>query len=83
MLTVRETAAVLTNVFAPNIAKGPAACPGRHLVLMLTSAFLSHLLDGSALKLESPGRLKVGGRLPGTLDNYSLRFGVEANAPQM
>lgn len=62
---------------------GPAACPGRHLVLMLTSAFLSHLLGGSALKLESPGRLKVGGRLPGTLDNYSLRFVVEANAPQM
>ena len=57
-------------------SEGPAACPGRHLVLMLTSAFLSHLLEGPALQLESAERLNAGGPLPGTLDNYSLRFRV-------
>ena len=57
-------------------SEGPAACPGRHLVLMLTSAFLSHLLEGPPLQLESAERLSVDGRLPGTLDNYSLRFTV-------
>ncbi|MDF9279386.1 cytochrome P450 [Arthrobacter sp. EH-1B-1] len=55
-------------------SEGPAACPGRHLVLMLTSAFLAHVLDGPELQLESAKRLNVGGPLPGTLDNYSLRF---------
>ncbi|WP_299167605.1 cytochrome P450 [uncultured Arthrobacter sp.] len=57
-------------------SEGPAACPGRHLVLMLTSAFLSHLLEGPDLQLESVERLAEGGRLPGTLNNYSLRFTV-------
>ncbi|WP_253907365.1 cytochrome P450 [Arthrobacter sp. 35/47] len=57
-------------------SEGPAACPGRHLVLMLTSAFLSHLIEGPRLQLESAGRLNVGGNLPGTLNNYSLRFTV-------
>lgn len=57
-------------------SEGPAACPGRHLVLMLTSAFLSHLLEGDSLQRESSHRLTAGGRMPGTLDNYSLRFKV-------
>ena len=57
-------------------SEGPAACPGRHLVLMLTSAFLSHLLQGPTLQLDSPGRLNPGSPLPGTLNNYSLRFTV-------
>ncbi|GAB3556024.1 cytochrome P450 [Arthrobacter tumbae] len=59
-------------------SEGPAACPGRHLVLMLTSAFLSHLLEGPTLQLESAERLNVGGPLPGALDNYSLRFTAAA-----
>jgi cytochrome P450 len=62
-------------------SEGPAACPGRHLVLMLTSAFLSHLLEGAHLQLKSPGRLNVGGDLPGTLNNYSLRFAVTPADP--
>lgn len=57
-------------------SEGPAACPGRHLVLMLTSAFLSHLLEGPNLQLDSAERLTGGRRLPGTLNNYSLRFTV-------
>lgn len=57
-------------------SEGPAACPGRHLVLMPTSAYLSHLLEGPSLELESVARLNVGGHLPGTLNNYSLRFTV-------
>lgn len=59
---------------------GPAACPGRHLVLMLTSAYLSHLIGGpgdARLSLHSPGRLDPARPLPGTLDNYSLRFAVQ------
>lgn len=57
-------------------SEGPAACPGRHLVLMLTSAFLSHLIEGQGLQLEPAGRLNAGARMPGTLNNYSLRFTV-------
>lgn len=57
-------------------SEGPAVCPGRYLVLMLTSAFLSHLLEGMELKLERPGRLNPDQPLPGTLNNYSLRFSV-------
>lgn len=55
-------------------SEGPAACPGRHLVLMLTSAYLSHLLEKQTLQLNPTERLKAGGHMPGTLNNYSLRF---------
>lgn len=57
-------------------SEGPAVCPGRHLVLMLASAFLSHVLEGPELKLESHRQLSAGAPLPGTLNNYSLRFGM-------
>ncbi|WP_323960215.1 cytochrome P450 [Arthrobacter sp. JZ12] len=60
-------------------SEGPAACPGRHLVLMLTSAFLSHLLEGLSLQLESSERLDRGGHLPGTLNHFSLRFTVQSS----
>ena len=59
-------------------SEGPAACPGRHLVLMVASAFLSHLIEEPVLQLESAERLNPGRPLPGTLDNYSLRFAVKA-----
>ena len=54
---------------------GPVICPGRHLVLMLSSAMLAALLDGHALRLAPEQRLDPA-RLPGTLDNYGLRFTV-------
>ncbi|MCC2956516.1 cytochrome P450 [Massilia sp. IC2-477] len=55
---------------------GPVTCPGRNLVLMLSSAMLANVLDGRKLAL-APGRRLDPARLPGTLDNYRLRFTVE------
>jgi cytochrome P450 len=52
---------------------GPATCPARNLVLMLASAMLAALLDGRSFRLLQRGRLDPA-RLPGTLNNYSLRF---------
>jgi cytochrome P450 len=54
---------------------GPAVCPARHLVQMLSSAMLAALIDGREAKLVSPQRM-VPGRLPGTLNNYGLRFAL-------
>jgi len=54
---------------------GPAVCPARHLVQMLSSAMLAALIDGREAKLVSAQRM-VPGRLPGTLNNYGLRFAL-------
>ncbi|WP_411374174.1 cytochrome P450 [Arthrobacter sp. MPF02] len=53
---------------------GPASCPGRHLVLLCTSALLSNLLRGADFTLQDAGRLSPERPLPGTLNNFSLRF---------
>ena len=53
---------------------GPAICPGRQLVLMLGSHMLAAMLDGRELRLAN--RRLDPARLPGSLDNYSLRFTV-------
>jgi cytochrome P450 len=58
-------------------SEGPGICPGRHLVLMLTSAMLAALLDGREIRLKQPERLEPG-NLPGSLNNYSLRFEITA-----
>jgi cytochrome P450 len=54
---------------------GPAVCPARHLVQMLSSALLAALIDGRELTLVSAQRM-VPGQLPGTLNNYGLRFAL-------
>jgi len=54
---------------------GPAVCPARHLVQMLSSAMLAALIDGREPRLVSRQKM-VPGRLPGTLNNYGLRFAV-------
>ncbi|QFU88168.1 cytochrome P450 [Amycolatopsis sp. YIM 10] len=54
---------------------GPAECPGRNLVLLVTSTLLSALLERAeftALTTLEPGRL------PSTLDNFGLRFDITA-----
>jgi cytochrome P450 len=57
---------------------GPAVCPGRNLVLLVTSHMLATLVrDGHPVRLTEPERLDPD-RLPATLDNYSLRFRVGA-----
>jgi cytochrome P450 len=54
---------------------GPAVCPARHLVQMLSSAMLAALVDGQEPTLVS-GQRMVPGQLPGTLNNYGLRFAL-------
>jgi cytochrome P450 len=53
---------------------GPAMCPGRNLVLLVSSLMLAALLDGRQVRLQPPNRLDARRPLPGTLNNYSLRF---------
>lgn len=55
---------------------GPAMCPGRNLVLLLTSAMLAALLDQRQVRLQPPDRLNPRQPLPGTLNNYALRFAL-------
>ena len=55
---------------------GPAACPARQLVPMLASAMLAEMLDGDRLTLLHPETLRPDCPLPGTLNNYALRFGL-------
>ncbi len=56
---------------------GPAICPGQNLVLLLTSAMLAALLDGRPVRLKPPTRLDAHRPLPGTLNNYDLRFSLD------
>jgi cytochrome P450 len=53
---------------------GPAMCPARNLVLLLTSAMLAALLDGRPLRLLAPPRIDPDRPLPGTLNHFALRF---------
>jgi cytochrome P450 len=57
---------------------GPAMCPGRNIVLLLTSAMLAALLENRQVRLKPPDRLDPNRPLPGTLNNYSLRFELDA-----
>jgi cytochrome P450 len=53
---------------------GPARCPGRELVLLLTSTMLAELLEDLELRLKPPARLDPHRPLPATLNNYALGF---------
>lgn len=52
---------------------GPGICPGRHLVLLLTSTALATLLR-RPMRLASDKELSPESPLPGTLDHFTLRF---------
>ena len=52
---------------------GPARCPGRDLVLLVTSAVLARLLERDLHLVRGP-RLDPDRPLPGTLDHTGLRF---------
>lgn len=54
---------------------GPAVCPGRNLVLLLTSGLLAALLGGRDFRLQNSQRL-TSGMLPGMLNPFTLRFEV-------
>jgi cytochrome P450 len=55
---------------------GPAMCPGRNLVLLTTSTFLSVLIEQHRFDLVQSTRLDDREPLPSVLDPYSLRFDV-------
>ncbi|GAA1145391.1 cytochrome P450 [Nesterenkonia lutea] len=51
---------------------GPGLCPGRHLVLLLTSKFMAEILNQAEIELESHTLDPQG--LPSLLNNFGLRF---------
>lgn len=53
---------------------GPGECPGRDLVLFLTSTLLAAVLHRHELRLVAPRRLLAGRPLPGTLNHTAIRF---------
>ncbi|WP_288378229.1 cytochrome P450 [uncultured Massilia sp.] len=53
---------------------GPVICPGRHLVLFTSSSLLAAVLKGHTVRLNN--RQLDPNKLPGSLDNYHLRFTV-------
>jgi cytochrome P450 len=57
---------------------GPAECPGRNLVLFVTSTLLAHLFDAMDLTLESAPGLAAGRPLPLTLNQFGLTFKARA-----
>ncbi|WP_461187860.1 cytochrome P450 [Arthrobacter sp. Z4-13] len=61
---------------------GPVFCPGRQLALMLSSAMLASLMEKSSFTLSSQHALDPQTRLPGALNNYSLRFTVTGTEPE-
>ena len=57
---------------------GPVVCPGRNLVLFLTSTFLAAVLEGHDVRVTSRTPIRPGRPLPGTLDPFHLRFALTA-----
>lgn len=51
---------------------GPGLCPGRHLVLLLTSNFIAQIVGQRSVDLLSHDL--EPGRLPALLNNFSLKF---------
>jgi cytochrome P450 len=62
---------------------GPAICPGRNLVLLLTSHMLATLVRDREVRLEPPAPLNPDRPLPGTLNNYGLRFRVRGDGDRV
>lgn len=53
---------------------GPAICPGRQLVLTLTSTMIANLLQGREIHMVPHDRLRADQPMPGTLNQYDLSF---------
>jgi len=66
--------------FVP-FSEGAAACPGRELVLMLSSALISSLLSHARLRLLPGSALKPGQPIPATLSHFHLRFELRRLRP--
>lgn len=61
---------------------GPAACPARNLVLLLSSTMLSRLLDGMMLRQRPPTRLLKSQPLPTQLNHFTMRFELQPQGAQ-
>ncbi len=55
---------------------GPGICPGRHLVLLLTSNMLATIIRDHDIRLREPARM-IPGEMPATMSHFRLRFEVE------
>jgi cytochrome P450 len=55
-------------------SEGPVVCPGKNLVLMLTSTMLAELLRHGWYRERPPAKLHATQSMPSTLDNYTLAF---------
>jgi cytochrome P450 len=60
---------------------GSGICPGRNLMLMLSSAVLSMIVAEYDVRLEDTERLSPQ-RLPGTLNHYTLRFALKRGSEE-
>lgn len=82
----------IANRFAPHIwldpeqlkhwpllpfSGGPGICPGRHIVLLVTSAVLASLMKSHQYSLDPPDRLKGDEPMPALLSNFHLCFRVK------
>lgn len=76
-----EGAVVRPELALVPFSHGPVVCPAAHFVPMVASLALRRLLTKLKLSLADPERLPTR-RLPGTLDNYTLRFAV-AGSPAL
>jgi len=56
---------------------GPGICPGRHVVLSVTSQMLAKLLHGRECQLNPPDRLLSSKPMPPLLNNYDLAFKIK------
>ncbi|EWH01694.1 cytochrome P450 [Halomonas sp. BC04] len=57
---------------------GPGICPGRRVVLTVTSHMLARLLQGRECELNPPDRLLSSKLMPPLLNNYDLAFKIRA-----
>jgi len=59
---------------------GPAACPGRNLVLLVTSTLLARMLAAADFRVVSEPVPSPDRPLPNTFDNFGLKFEVARTA---
>ncbi|MBM1171981.1 cytochrome P450 [Microvirga arabica] len=57
-------------------SEGPGICPAHNFVPMLGSMMIAAILEKRRIALQDPKRLQTDHSLPGTLDNYTLRFNL-------
>lgn len=55
-------------------SEGSAACPGRELVLLLTTEVIRNLLSNTEIHLRRPCCVDKNRALPSTLNHFALRF---------